>query len=61
MWYDISKTLSYNALFNFVIGARGVGKTYAFKRWAIKDFLKNKKQPKKLTSSTLSLRAQRKA
>lgn len=44
MWYDISKTLSYNALFNFVIGARGVGKTYAFKRWAIKDFLKNKKQ-----------------
>ena len=40
MWYDINRTLSYNALFNFVIGMRGVGKTYAFKRWAIRDFLK---------------------
>lgn len=40
MYYDISNTLSYNALFNFVVGMRGVGKTYAFKRWAIRDFLK---------------------
>lgn len=40
MWYDITKTLSYNCLFNFVVGMRGVGKTYAFKRWAIRDFLK---------------------
>ena len=40
MWYDINKTLSYNCLFNFVIGMRGVGKTYAFKKWAIKDYLK---------------------
>ena len=40
MYYDITKTLSYNALFNFVVGMRGVGKTYAFKRWAIRDFLK---------------------
>lgn len=40
MWYDITKTLSYNCLFNFIVGARGVGKTYSFKRWAIRDFLK---------------------
>lgn len=44
MWYDINKTLSYNCLFNFVVGMRGVGKTYAFKKWAIKDFLKNGKE-----------------
>ena len=40
MYYDITKTLSYNCLFNFVVGMRGVGKTYSFKKWAIRDFLK---------------------
>lgn len=44
MWYDINKTLSYNCLFNFVVGARGVGKTYAFKKWAIKDFIRTGSQ-----------------
>lgn len=44
MWYDINTTLSYNCLFNFIIGNRGGGKTYGFKRWAIKDFLKNGNQ-----------------
>lgn len=39
-WYDISRTLSYNCLFNFVIGNRGAGKTYGAKKWAIQDFLK---------------------
>lgn len=38
-WYDINKTLTYNCLFNFVIGNRGCGKTYSAKKRAIKNFL----------------------
>lgn len=44
MWYDGNKTLSYNALYNFIIGNRGCGKTYWAKKWAIKDFLKSGQQ-----------------
>lgn len=44
MWWDIKQTLSYNALFNFVVGNRGGGKTYGFKKWAIEDFIKTGKQ-----------------
>lgn len=43
-FYDINKTLSYNCLFNFIIGNRGGGKTYGFKKWAIRSFLKTGKQ-----------------
>jgi len=41
IFYDGYKTLTYNALFNFIIGNRGGGKTYWAKRWAINDFIKN--------------------
>lgn len=44
MYWDISKPLSYNALFNFIVGSRGCGKTYGCKQWAIKDFLKSGSQ-----------------
>lgn len=44
MWYDIDKTLSHNCLFNFVVGPRGVGKTYSFKNRVIKNFLKKGEQ-----------------
>lgn len=44
MYWDISKPLSYNALFNFVVGNRGGGKTYGFKKYAIQKFLKTGKQ-----------------
>lgn len=44
IYWDIGRTLSYNCLFNFIVGARGVGKTYGCKEWAIKDFLKNRNQ-----------------
>jgi len=44
MYYNGNIALTYNRLFNFVVGARGVGKTYWFKEWAIKDFLKTGKQ-----------------
>jgi hypothetical protein len=42
--WDMNKSLSYNAFFNFIVGSRGVGKTYACKRYAIKHFLKTGKQ-----------------
>lgn len=44
MWYDINKTLSYNCLFNFVVGQRGVGKTYAAKKKAIKNYINKGEQ-----------------
>lgn len=40
IYYDIDKTLSKQRLFNFVVGPRGVGKTYGFKRRVIQNFLK---------------------
>lgn len=40
MYWDIHDILPYNRLYNFVVGARGCGKTYSFKEWAIKDYLK---------------------
>ena len=44
MYWDINKTLSYNCLFNFIIGNRGGGKTYGFKKRAIDNFLKRGSQ-----------------
>ena len=38
MYWDINRTLSYNRLFNFVVGQRGNGKTYGSKVWALKRF-----------------------
>ena len=38
MWYDLGQTLSYNCLFNMVIGNRGCGKSYGLKKRAIKQF-----------------------
>lgn len=44
VYYDLGKILSYNKLISISIGARGLGKSYAAKRWAINNWLKNKKQ-----------------
>lgn len=44
MYYDGQEMLSHNCLLNFIVGNRGGGKTYWFKNYAIKDFLKNKNQ-----------------
>ena len=44
MYYSRNDLLSYNALFSFVVGERGTGKTYQFKDWAISDFIKNGNQ-----------------
>ena len=43
LFWDIRVPLSYNALFNFIVGMRGGGKTYGGLRWAIGNFLKSPK------------------
>lgn len=40
-YYDTSKILSYSRLLSFVIGARGFGKTYGFKKFVINQFIKH--------------------
>lgn len=44
MYYDPNKTLSRQRLFNFVVGARGCGKTYGAKKTVIRNFLRRKEQ-----------------
>lgn len=44
IYYDLSSILSYNKFLNIIIGARGRGKSYSAKRWAINGWIKNKKQ-----------------
>lgn len=43
-WFTLDKCRSYNALFNFIILLRGVGKTYAFKKFAIKEAIYQSKK-----------------
>lgn len=40
-YYDLHNLLTRNAPWNFVIGARGLGKTFAAKRYGIKEYIKN--------------------
>ena len=44
MWYSNGGILSYNKIFNFVIGNRGGGKTFDSVKWAINDYKKNGKE-----------------
>lgn len=46
LYWNIRKTLSYNCLFNFIIGMRGVGKTFGSLDYAIERFKRNRKQGK---------------
>ena len=39
LYYDLSKILSYNAFLNFLIGERGVGKTYSSSKFVTKQFI----------------------
>ena len=41
-WYDLSRVLSYNALLYFVIGERGVGKSFSAKKYVINHYIKKK-------------------
>ena len=40
-YYDFGPLLEKNGTYNFVIGGRGIGKTYGAKKLVIEDFLKN--------------------
>ena len=44
LWYNPQKLLSYNRILNFIIGARGIGKSYGFKVYPIKRFIKTGEQ-----------------
>lgn len=43
-YYNFNALLSRNGVYNFLVGARGLGKTYGAKKYAIKQFLKNGSQ-----------------
>lgn len=40
-FYDFSKLLSYNAVYNFAVGGRGIGKTYGAKKKVTRDAIKS--------------------
>lgn len=44
LFYNYDKLWSYNALINFIVAERGVGKTYGAIKSGINDFLKNGRQ-----------------
>lgn len=44
MYYNAGELLSKNRLLNFIIGNRGAGKSYHWKKRCINDFLKNGKE-----------------
>ena len=44
IYWKINRINSYDRLFNFVIGGRGIGKTYATKKYCIDNFLKTGEQ-----------------
>lgn len=44
LYYNPNKMLSYNRILNFIIGARGIGKSYSMKEYPIKRFIKHGEQ-----------------
>lgn len=44
IYYDYSRVLSYNALLNFLLGERGVGKTYGITKFVVNQFLKKNEE-----------------
>lgn len=44
MFYNLNHILTYNAYLNFLLGERGVGKTYSAKKFVINKFLKKNEQ-----------------
>lgn len=47
LYWDIKKPLSYNCLWNFILGMRGGGKTYGSLKYAIEQYLKSRKKGEK--------------
>ena len=44
VFYDFGRLLSRNGVYNFVVGGRGIGKTYGAKKLAIKNYLRRGEQ-----------------
>jgi hypothetical protein len=44
IYYDVNTVLSHNCLLNYIVGERGVGKSFGFKKYTIDKYLKNGKQ-----------------
>lgn len=44
LYYNPNQMLSYNRILNCIIGARGIGKSYGMKKYAINRFLKHGEQ-----------------
>ena len=44
IFWDLPRTLTHNALFNFIVGIRGGGKSYGSKKRCIDNFIKKKEQ-----------------
>lgn len=44
IYYSYSKVLSYHAMMNYIIGERGVGKSYGLKKYLINRYKKKKRQ-----------------
>jgi hypothetical protein len=43
-YYSLGSLLSHNGTYNFLVGARGLGKTFSSKKRAISNYLKNNEQ-----------------
>lgn len=43
-YWNLNKTMSYNKLFNFIVGSRGAGKTYGSKQYVLNRWLKKQEQ-----------------
>lgn len=43
-FYDYKQTLSRQAAMNFIVGERGLGKTYGFLKYCVERFIKKRKQ-----------------
>ena len=44
IFWNINQTLTYNKFINFILGNRGGGKTFGYKKWCIDNFIKKKEQ-----------------
>lgn len=44
IFYNPNPVLSRNSLFNFILGARGIGKTYGFKKYCVEQAINKGKQ-----------------
>lgn len=44
IWYSYNKVMSYNAMMNYILGERGVGKSYGLKKYLLNRFKKKDSQ-----------------